>query len=194
MRDYIIRSAFHESVLKSAHSCADTFVVDELGLKNGSIRADIAVLNGKLIGYEIKTNRDTLQRLPSQIKAYSEVFDRAYIVTGSKHLQHVIETIPDWWGIYFIKEAKENEYSFVSYRKGKINPRKEKIGLAQLLWKDEVKEILTSSLNCTVRTKETKDELYDKLTAELSAKLLSKFVLHYLKSRVSWRPNLKALS
>ncbi len=64
MRDAQVRQAFHRSVLRAANECNDTVVIDELGLKNGIVRADIVVLNGKMIGYEIKTDRDTLKRLP----------------------------------------------------------------------------------------------------------------------------------
>ena len=194
MKDILIRSAFHQSVLKSAHECADTFVVDELGLKNGASRADIAVLNGKLIGYEIKTDRDTLIRLPNQIKAYSEVFDKVYIVTGSRHLSQIEDNIPNWWGIYLIGQKPSTEYKFTYYRRAKINPTKDTYGLVQLLWKDEVIQILTSALKFTLKSGLTKDELYGLLSTECTPNELSKIVLKYLKSRNSWRPNLKALS
>ena len=46
MTDKIVRNAFHKSVLQEAHYCSDTLVVDELGLNNGAVRADIAVLYG----------------------------------------------------------------------------------------------------------------------------------------------------
>jgi hypothetical protein len=99
MRDHIVRAAFHETVLQTAHLDQNTFVVDELGLKNGVIRADIAVLNGKLVGYEINTDKDNLNRLGPQINAYSEVFDQAYIISGKKHLSKVLDQVPCFDGI-----------------------------------------------------------------------------------------------
>ena len=190
MRDYLIRSAFHQTILKTAHECGDTFVVDELGLKNGSYRADIAVLNGKLIGYEIKTDSDNLIRLPNQIKAYNEVFDNAYIIVGKKHIRCVEDMLPEWWGIYLIEDLAFEQYSFKVVRKAKKNYTIDSFGLAQLLWKNEVAEILTSSFNYFVSSRTTKEELYDILSFECSPKKLSAFVHTYLKSRQSWRINL----
>lgn len=187
MRDFIIRQAFHNSVLKSEHESSDTFIVDELGLKNGSFRADIAVLNGKLVGYEIKTDSDTLSRLPNQVKAYNEVFDNAYIIVGNKYIDSIQELVPEWWGIYLIQESALGEYNFKIVRKAKMNRSKDTFGLAQLLWKNEVTDILTSTYDYMVSKRATKDDLYDLLSAECSPKKLSSFVLKYLKAREFWR-------
>lgn len=191
MTDTIIRTAFHSTVLEKAHVCEDTFVVDELGLKNGQVRADIAVLNGKLIGYEIKTDSDTLLRLPHQVLAYNEVFERVYIVTGQKHLAQALELIPEWWGVYLIRDGADDTYRFRCHRKAKANRNQHTFGLAQLLWKDEVIEILTENPKASIKKRMTKETLYDMLSEEYSPKKLSKIVLKYLKSRNSWRTSLK---
>src|SRR5687767_9037317 len=90
MSDKLVRIAFHQSVLKSFHLSTDSLVIDELGLKNGELRADIAVLKKNMIGYEIKTDKDNLMRLLSQMVGYNEVFDKVYIITGSKHFTKVV--------------------------------------------------------------------------------------------------------
>ncbi|WP_438947041.1 sce7726 family protein [Sediminibacterium sp.] len=187
MRDHIIRQAFHKSVLKSAHIDTETFVVDELGLKNGEIRADIAVLNGKLIGFEIKTEKDTLSRLPSQVVAYSEIFDKAFIVVSENHLHKAVELIPDWWGIYTIKTKEEGDYSFINFRRGKINKYQESYSLAQLLWKSEALDLANTIIKNGVKPKTPKHEVYDFLSKVFAPKQLSKIVLKYLKQRENWR-------
>ena len=193
MRDHIIRQAFHKSILRSAHEDADTFVLDELGLKNGEIRADIAVLNGKLIGYEIKTENDTLTRLPSQIEAYNEVFEKAFIIVSKNHLKKAIEKIPNWWGIYLIDENTENQYSFVYHRKGKINKKLSAYSLAQLLWKTEALEVANLLLRHNIKSKTPKHEVYEVISGTCSSKKLSKIVIQYLKQRENWRTDLKQL-
>ena len=187
MRDCIVRSAFHQSILKSAHSCEDTFVIDELGLRNGESRADIAVLNGKLIGYEIKTEKDNLNRLKSQIQAYNEVFDKIYIITGLKHLDKVIEAVPEWWGIYLIETKLTDDCCFKSFRKAKVNKEKKSFGIAQLLWKKEAVEILSSTFNENIKARVTKHDLYDILASNFAPNDLGKIALKYLKSREAWR-------
>ena len=71
MNDAQIRSSFHSKKLRRHHATPDTLVVDELGLKHGKCRADIAVINGHLIGYEIKSDDDSLHRLARQVEAYN---------------------------------------------------------------------------------------------------------------------------
>jgi hypothetical protein len=50
-------------------------IIDELGLCRGTVRVDIAVVNGVLKGYEIKGDQDTLRRLASQAATYNRIFD-----------------------------------------------------------------------------------------------------------------------
>ncbi len=54
VRDRDVRQALHRKVLKEHHGDADTLVLDELGLRHGICRVDIAVVNGYLHGYESK--------------------------------------------------------------------------------------------------------------------------------------------
>jgi hypothetical protein len=173
--------------LKSAHDDAETFVVDELGLKNGEIRADIAVLNGKLVGYEIKTENDTLTRLPSQVEAYSEVFDKAFIIVSPNHLDKAVDSIPDWWGIYTITSTENDNYSFPCIRKAKLNKKQSSFSLAQLLWKAEALEVANVLLRHNIKPKTSKHEVYDVISGTCSSKKLSKIVIKYLKQRENWR-------
>lgn len=187
MRDQVIRHAFHRTILKSAHDDADTFVVDELGLKNGEIRADIAVLNGTLVGYEIKTERDTLSRLNSQIVAYNEVFDKSFLIVSDNHLIQAIHTIPEWWGIYRIKKSTEGKYFFSCYRSARLNKTQNTYTLAQLLWKNEAIEVANMLLRKNTTRNLPKRELYDLISGICSKKKLSKIIIQYLKQRDNWR-------
>ena len=76
MRDLDARTAIRRQ-LHAAHSAdPDTRIVEEMGIWSGSVRIDIAVINGELSGFELKSDRDTLERLPNQADLYSRVFDR----------------------------------------------------------------------------------------------------------------------
>lgn len=189
MRDFIVRKAFHNSILRTEHLDSNTFVVDELGLKNGQVRADIAVLNGKLVGYEIKTERDNLNRLAPQVQAYSAIFDKAYIVAGEKHLQKVMEKIPEWWGIYAIVAEDEGVCSFRMVRNAAINTGRDAYSIAQLLWKDEVINLLEQHFECKLKKNLTKQLLYDTLIEQCDIETLAKLTLQILKHRQGWRIN-----
>jgi hypothetical protein len=57
-------------------------IIEELGVVHGKSRIDIAVINGLMHGYEIKSDKDTLQRLPEQMNMYNSVFNKVTLVVG----------------------------------------------------------------------------------------------------------------
>lgn len=56
MRDQDVRAAVHQKLLKESHLDPDCLVIDEFSISLGASRADIAVVNGILHGYELKVN------------------------------------------------------------------------------------------------------------------------------------------
>src|SRR6266478_8085933 len=82
LRDADLRVAALQRLLAHAQQCADTLVLQELGLAHGASRVDIAVINGHIRGVEIKAEADSLDRLPRQVEAYGQVVDRKSVVQG----------------------------------------------------------------------------------------------------------------
>ena len=89
MNDQQIRVSFHNKWLSKHHNDSKTMVINELGLNHGKSRADIAIINGRLIGYEIKSELDSLRRLNEQIVSYNAVFDRTYLIATQRHLKYI---------------------------------------------------------------------------------------------------------
>ncbi|RPD42362.1 sce7726 family protein [Chitinophaga barathri] len=187
MRENVVRHAFHNQVLKKAHNDTRTFVINELGLKNGESRADIAVLNGKMIGYEIKTENDTLNRLPSQVASYTQIFDCAYIIVAENHFKNCLQIIPDWWGVFLIKNKSADSYIFKKVRNPKLNKNQNAFCIAQLLWKEEALDLAQNVLGLKIKSKTTRHELYQIISNHVSSRELSPMVLKYLKIRQEWR-------
>src|SRR3989338_4672282 len=90
-------------------------IFEEFGVSHGTARIDFAIINGVMHGYEIKSDRDTLDRLPEQMKQYNTVFDKMTLVVGKKHLYHAVNTVPYWWGIILVK-IEENKIIFQTIR------------------------------------------------------------------------------
>jgi hypothetical protein len=65
---------------------------------SGCARIDIAVINGKIHGFEIKSEQDNLERLPSQVELYNNVFDTITIVAAENHFNKLNEIIPKLGG------------------------------------------------------------------------------------------------
>lgn len=119
----------------------DTVVVEELGLCQGQVRVDMAVVNGVLHGYEIKSDCDTLRRLPNQVVAYGKVLDRATLVVGARHLDEALGQVPTWWGV-MKAEATAKGLRLKEVRPGRKNPSRDPRMLAELLWRDEALALL----------------------------------------------------
>ena len=187
MNDSLIRENFHGQVLSSDHACPKTLVVDELGLNHGECRADIAVINGKLSGYEIKSHLDSLARLKRQVRAYDAVFETTSIVVAPRHLRKVIRTVPSHWGIYVCLPSEANGITFWQARVGSENTYQSPVAIAQLLWKDEAAEIL-KALGASPRSlKHPRAELYKQLADGLELSTLKTVVTQALKNRKNWR-------
>ena len=191
LKDSDIRESLYNNILKKHEDAFDTIVLNELGLLQGACRVDIAVVNGSLHGYEIKSEADTLDRLPYQEKVYSKILDKATLVVGENHLQKALEIIPDWWEIQLVKHTKNRTIKFKQYRKGKLNKNVDSHSLVQLLWKDEVINLLHSKGIPSKELRKNKEELYTRLTQEFSLKDLKDLVRNAMKNREAWTNHLR---
>jgi hypothetical protein len=97
MRDKDIRQPLIRELRRSHDT--DTLLVDEFGLCQGDVRVDVAVINSALNGFEIKSDSDTLDRLPAQQHVYSKVLDTVTIVAGEKHVDGILKIVPEWWSV-----------------------------------------------------------------------------------------------
>ncbi len=187
MNDALIRENFHRKVLRRYHSAPDALVIDELGLKHGRCRADIAVVNGRLIGYEIKSDEDSLDRLDKQVEFYSAVFDRATIIVGVRHAKAVRSLLPKWWGIVVGHACAGREVSFQTLRSAGSNKRVNPYAVAQLLWSSEAASILEELKEPPSVLRQRRSVLYERLADTLSLAELRRRVTKCLKSRKNWR-------
>lgn len=187
MNDPQIREAFHRIFLQEYHDEPTTLVVDELGLEHGRCRADIAVINGHLDGFEIKSDADSLARLGSQIIKYNAVFDHATIILSGCHLENVLSMVPKWWGIILVEERAKGGIGFQIIRQSSVNQNVDDYSVAQLLWRDEAQEIL---IDLGIRGKQLREKramLYRYIVEILDSYDLRFIVREYLKKRQNWR-------
>ena len=91
MNDVQIRTALKRELLLQYKDDRETVVIEELGVHHGTSRIDLAVVNGVLHGFEFKSDRDTLTRLPEQANAYGLVFDRLTLVVAERHVRRAVE-------------------------------------------------------------------------------------------------------
>jgi hypothetical protein len=186
MHDADVRLALHER-LRGTHrlELESTRFVDELGIA-GQVRVDIAVLNGAFSGYEIKSDRDNLLRLPTQVEVYSKVLDYCTLVVADRHLEHSLELLPSWWGVLRARSAS-GAVMLTKTRSPRLNPRIDRRTLASLLWRSEALDALGQiGADRGIRSRPNA-VLWDRLAESMSTRTLRKKVRETLKVRVEWR-------
>ncbi|CPU03555.1 Uncharacterised protein [Mycobacteroides abscessus] len=186
MRDYDVRVALRRR-LDIEHAGDDsTRVVEELGLCE-EVRIDFAVINGSLTGFELKSERDTLVRLPRQAATYNRVFDYVYLVSAQRHVDHACEVIPTWWGILIAESGCGTDLSLRTHRRARRNPSVDPSAVVQLLWRDEALAILERlGADTGVRSK-PREFVWGRLIESVSLTGLRREVRNVLKARRGWR-------
>ncbi|RJR28109.1 hypothetical protein C4564_06115 [Candidatus Microgenomates bacterium] len=182
--DKTIRKALIKQLDNTYDSNHATAIISEFSLSNTGTRADVAVINGILHGYELKGDLDTLARLPGQIDGYNAVFDKITIVVGKKHLLHTVQAIPDWWGVMLAKNISNNgEPLLIELRPPSQNIYQDIKTVVRLLWRNELVEILKKEMLYKNKASSTKDELINILISNINAIKVKNYVRQYLISR-----------
>lgn len=192
MRDIDIRRKLR--VDKRLHfGDPDTRIVEELGLCQGIARVDIAVVNGSIHGYEIKSERDTLARLPGQIDIYNRTLDFVTVVSAPSHVGKIRQIVPRWWGIWTAVANGDGDRLEIS-RASRPNPNVDQFSLAQLLWREEALEALEGlGLATGIRSKPRR-ELWKHLASALTLEELGRIVRDRLRARsADWRSDQRPL-
>ena len=188
MRDADVRFALLRDLAARFEGDANTRIVQEMGIWSGSVRVDVAVINGRLHGYEIKSAKDTLHRLDDQLSLYNQVFDEVTLVVADKHYYKASRKIPKWWGISIAVPQSDGTISIRKSRHSKPNANVVPLQLARLLWRSELLEILGRHDDDRGVRRGTSEVLALRLAQSLSLLELQAEVRNALKARTGWLP------
>lgn len=94
--DYVYRTAITRMFLRR-YSPTTTTLLSELRVWRS--KADLAMFNGTSVAFEIKTELDNVDRLDSQLRDYSSMFDRIFVATHERRLAALRRDLPDHVGI-----------------------------------------------------------------------------------------------
>lgn len=185
MQDKDIRKLLHPYLKKENKKYKDTIIVDEFDLCSGLSRIDVAVVNGVIHGYEIKSEEDTLNRLPNQINCYNKSLEKISIITNKSHLKQIRKLVPNWWGVLLIKNDGKKK-TVTELRKAKSNPQLDADSLLQILWKDELVSIIDKyeiDISVHLNKRKIRESIYN----SIDISVISQEVRLALKSRQNWR-------
>ncbi|WP_088815487.1 MULTISPECIES: sce7726 family protein [Listeria] len=164
-------------------------VIEELSICDGAARADVAVVNGLLHGYEIKSDHDTLERLPNQIVNYELTFEKTTIVVGKKFESKILEIVPVNWGVSVAYLNKFGAISIKKIRSAKNNKAVSTDKLLDLLWSKEIKLLLKEN-KIKGYSNLPKNELASLTKQCVPRKEILEYTRNILKTRVGWRADL----
>lgn len=164
----------------------ETVVINELDVCFGNAIIDVAAVNGEIYGFEIKSEQDSLERLPSQARFYAKVFNKVSLVASEKHCSKAKEILPSYWGIDCVYR-KNGCLVLENIRPASLNQEVDTLSLLMFLWKNELLELFyNNGITKGIKSK-TRIELAKKAAKELPAELINNFVKHKLKSRKGWK-------
>lgn len=195
MKDRDIRAVLKTELLRRYAKNGNTLVLDELGIRNGSARIDLVVVNHQLHGYEIKSDSDSLRRLPEQIRIFSGVMDRITLVVGYRHAYDALRMVPEWWGVRLAREDdRSGKVVLTSARFPRNNPEVELNAVAALLWRGEALSILEGMGAAKGVRSKPRTDIYRRLVEVSQPEYLCARVRQQLRSREGWRSDARRMS
>jgi hypothetical protein len=185
--DRSIRSHLRWRLERATADLEATAVVDELSVCSGIARVDLAVLNGALHGFEIKSERDTLARLHSQSQFFSEVVDYMTLVVVDRFVPEATAIVPQWWGVS-VARRRGRSVHFDTIRDCAPNPHVSVLPFLEFLWRDEAYNLALETGVASGLKAASKSKLYRRLAERVPWKVLHHSVLDKLRTRVSSSP------
>jgi hypothetical protein len=175
-----------EAMLQQQHRGCRTVYRREWSIGVGATRVDVAAINGRIIGCEVKSARDNFGRLPSQVELYSAILDTAVLVVeGPAAAERARNLLPSWWGIWLARPTLRGAVLDLVQAPGS-NPAPDPLSIAQLIWRDEAYSLLDRrGLSYGLR-KATRWRLWEALAEQLPLHELQHEVRNVIKARPEW--------
>jgi hypothetical protein len=160
-----IKAELIDFLLADSNTEYDLFVNEAPFLQTSRWADLIAIHNGRVIGFEIKSEQDDLRTLAEQLSDYAKVFNMVYLVLAEKFInKSELHNIPRTIGLMIINK------DFKIIRKRNPTPKTllDKSALITMLWRKDLErlapkkkkadmEILRNFVikNCSTRTIQT---------------------------------------
>lgn len=182
--EHEIRTLVHREIASSAMQSdliVDEFVTGERG------RIDVAAIGENLVGYELKSDRDNLARLPRQMEAFEAVFDFCTLVVTPRHLTKARVALRRNWGLAVAIRDDVGGLEYRQIRKPRAIGRHDNVALAELLWRDELIHALETIGMLRGYKSSTRSVLAIRLAASTDRRELKRIVATKLTERRGWR-------
>ncbi|WP_051750382.1 sce7726 family protein [Phycicoccus jejuensis] len=185
MRDSDIRSALTLAVARSMGEQRHV-LVPEVDIRwSVPARMDAMLVSDRLCAFEIKSDVDSLSRLPRQVQAYGMVAERATLVVGERHLAGASQLVPPWWGIW-VARWRDGQVVLTSRRVGRLNREVNPLAVASFLDRRALLAALRGSGTPRLASLSV-DDLRQLLIAEMGSSKTLRLARQTLLERTDWR-------
>ena len=147
----------------------------------------MAVINGCIHGYEIKSAKDTLGRLATQIDIYRYTLQKLTIVAAPKHVAGIMTQAPEWCGVIAVEQGPRGGIGFHMLRNAVANPEIDPVMMAHLLWRDETIDLLTRIGYAPKDLRRPRKQLYEMLCEAMSLREITSSIRSIMAQRQAWR-------
>jgi hypothetical protein len=185
MRDTDVRQALVGAVAQRVGAKPHVLVPEVDVRWSVPARMDALLVADRISGFEIKSDVDSLTRLPRQIEAYGAVVERAILVVGDRHLAAGTATVPPWWAIWGAR-WRNDEVVIREVRRGRLNPDLNPLAVTSFMSRDDLSEALRVR-GFTRLSTYTVDELRQVLVGNLSARETVRLARTAMLGNALWR-------
>lgn len=98
--EYVYKAALIEKIQHGTHSVRTACMLNEFRVDTS--KADAVLFNGTATAYEIKSERDSLSRLPDQIDNFYKVFPNVNVIAGENHIGSILAKTPSHLGVMLL--------------------------------------------------------------------------------------------
>jgi hypothetical protein len=119
--EYVYKNTIANELHLLKHDLNKSTLLTEFRSDNS--KADVVIVNGTTSVYEIKTELDSLDKLPNQLNSYCKLFDKIHVVTHEKFLEKVLKVADKSIGLILLdSNLKLNEIRKAKSNKNNLDP------------------------------------------------------------------------
>ena len=137
MRDTDVRKALVAAVARRVGTRPHVLVPEVDVRWSVPARMDALLVADRISGFEIKSDVDSLTRLPRQIMAYGAVVERAVLIVGDRHLAAGTAAVPSWWTIWGAR-WRDDQVVIREVRRGRLNPEINPLAVMSFMSRDNL--------------------------------------------------------
>jgi len=172
LNETVIKAAFIEKYsFKKTHS--NTITVFELN--TGSSRADICMLNGTSMVFEIKTEFDTYVRLNGQIADYKKAYEYLNLIIPKSKIDEALKVVNEDIGV-IVYSVDKGKINFSTYRDPVYNSSLDSLFQLEQLTKNQLSKI-------TNMTNQSKEYMIEFLIKSKSSEQINRYFIDVMKDK-----------